>query len=244
MRKKENAHDYRFFPEPDLPVFSPDAAFLKSVEDSMVELPLPRTRRFEKDHGLSEEQAALVCEEKAQADYFEASVALAEKQGLETKDAAGRIANLLLTDIKHILHRDGLSPTQLKLAPSPDGAFKLYPDRLASLVALMAKGVVSGKNGKQILALVLEEDKDPQVIVRERGWEILSDPAKIAEAVRTVEAAESNALAEAREASAEGNAKRIGTLSAYLVGKVLAATGGRADPKIAGQQIAALIAAR
>jgi aspartyl-tRNA(Asn)/glutamyl-tRNA(Gln) amidotransferase subunit B len=246
MRKKENAHDYRFFPEPDLPVFSPDAAFLKSVEDSIVELPLPRARRFEKDYGLSEEQADLVCEEKAQADYFEAALKAAERQGLGIKDAAGRIANLLLTDIKHILHRDGLSPAQLKLkpSPSPDGAFKLYPDRLASLVALVARGAVSGKNGKQILALVLEEDKDPQAIVRERDWEILSDPAKIAEAVRAVEAAEGGALAEAREAGAGGNAKRANTLTAYLVGKVLAATGGRADPKIAGAQIAALIGAK
>jgi aspartyl-tRNA(Asn)/glutamyl-tRNA(Gln) amidotransferase subunit B len=61
MRTKENAQDYRYFPEPDLPVFSPDGAFLKSVEESLVELPVPRARRFEKDFGLNAEQAYLVC---------------------------------------------------------------------------------------------------------------------------------------------------------------------------------------
>jgi aspartyl-tRNA(Asn)/glutamyl-tRNA(Gln) amidotransferase subunit B len=241
MRKKENAHDYRYFPEPDLPVFCPDEAFLKSVEEGMVELPAARSARFQRDYGLSEEQAELVCEEKAQADYFEAALRAAERKGLETKDAASRIVKLLLTEIKHILHRDGLSPARLAPSSLPGGAFKLYPERLASLAALASRGVVSGKNGKQVLALILEEDKDPEAIVRERGWELLSDPAKITEAVRTVYAAEGRSFAEARAALAQGNAKRLGALSAYLVGKVLALTGGRADPRIAGQQIQGLI---
>jgi aspartyl-tRNA(Asn)/glutamyl-tRNA(Gln) amidotransferase subunit B len=208
----------------------------------MVELPVARARRFERDYGLSEEQAELVCEEKAQADYFEAALKAAERAGLETKDAAGRIVKLLLTDIKHILHRDGLSPA--RLAPSSaEGAFRLYPERLASLVTLAARGAVSGKNGKQTLALVLEEDKDPETIIRERGWELLSDPAEIAKAVRAVYTAEALSFGEARAAAAQGNARRLGALSAYLVGKVLAATNGRADPRIAGQQIAGLISA-
>jgi aspartyl-tRNA(Asn)/glutamyl-tRNA(Gln) amidotransferase subunit B len=246
MRKKENAHDYRYFPEPDLPVFHPDPSFLKSVDEAMVELPVARARRFGKDYGLSEEQAELVCEEKAQADYFEAALEAAGRMGLETRDAAGRIVKLLLTDIKHLLHRDGLSPARLGPAlraggVPAEGAFKLYPERLASLVAMVARGAVSGKNGKQTLALVLEEDKDPELIVRERGWDLLSDPAEIAKAVQAVYAAEARSFGEARDAAAQGNARRLGALSAYLVGKVLAATGGRADPRIAGRQIEGLI---
>jgi aspartyl-tRNA(Asn)/glutamyl-tRNA(Gln) amidotransferase subunit B len=232
MRQKENAQDYRFFPEPDIPVFSPDSAFLKSVENALVELPLPRAQRYERDFGLSPEQADLVCEEKEGADYFEEAVNTAVKQGLDIKEAAGKIANWLLQDIKHILNREGNVPLS---------AFKLNPARLASLVLLADSGRISVKIAKRTLETVLVEDKDPETIVREQGWEILSDPAKIAEAVKAVEAAEGGALTEAREAKAAGNGKRWQTLAAFLVGKVLEKTGGRADPKIVGAQIAALI---
>jgi aspartyl-tRNA(Asn)/glutamyl-tRNA(Gln) amidotransferase subunit B len=234
MRTKENAHDYRFFPEPDLPVFSPDAAFLKSVEDALVELPLKRVKRIEAGYGLTEEQADLICEEKAQADYFEAAVKAASDLGLEHGDAAGRSANFLLIDIKHILHREGISPAEL-------GSFKLTPQRLASLLALIAKGTGSGKNGKQALEAVIAEDKDPEAVIRERGWEQISDPAKIAEVVGAVYVAEAASFAEARDAVTQGNAKRVNTLTAYLVGKALGATGGRADPKIVGEQLKKLI---
>jgi aspartyl-tRNA(Asn)/glutamyl-tRNA(Gln) amidotransferase subunit B len=234
MRQKENAQDYRFFPEPDLPVFSPDPAFLRLVEDSLVELPQPRAQRYERDFGLSREQAELVCEEKEGADYFEEALRLAVKQGLDPKEAAGKIANWLLQDIKHILNREGIPLHSI-------AAFKLDPARLASLALLTESGRISLKIAKRTLETVLAEDKDPETIIREQGWEILSDPAKIAEFVKAVEAAEAAALAEAREAQAGGNGKRQQTLAAFLVGKVLEKTGGRADPKIAGAQIAALI---
>ena len=231
MRTKENAQDYRYFPEPDLPVFSPDAAFLSSVENALVELPLKRARRIMADYGLTEEQADLVCEEKAQADYFEAAVREAAAQGLDIRDAANRIVNALLIDIKHILRRDGISPAEF-------GCFKLTPLRLASLTALVAGGTVSGKNGRQTLEAVLVEDRDPAAIIRERGWEQLSDPERIAEAVKAVSESEAASLEEARKAAATGNAKRERSLAAYLVGKVLSSTGGRADPKIVGAQVA------
>jgi aspartyl-tRNA(Asn)/glutamyl-tRNA(Gln) amidotransferase subunit B len=234
MRTKENAQDYRYFPEPDLPVFTPDQGFLKSVEEGLTELPLNRARRFERDYGLSEEQADLICEEKAQADYFEEAVGEAVKQGLGKQDAAARINNWLLTDIKHILNREGLAVPAIS-------ALKLTPRRLASLVALVAGGRVSIKNAKQALEAVLAEDRDPELIIRDRNWEQIADPAAIAEAVRRVCAEEASAVAEARSAAGRGNPKRQRTLTAYLVGKVLERTGGRADPKIAGAQIAELI---
>jgi aspartyl-tRNA(Asn)/glutamyl-tRNA(Gln) amidotransferase subunit B len=234
MRQKENAQDYRYFPEPDLPVFRPDGDFLRSVEEALVELPQPRSRRYERDFGLSREQADLVCEEKEGADYFEEALRNAVGQGLEVKGAAGKIANWFLQDIKHILNREGVPLRTI-------GGLALSPRRLASLVGLTESGSISVKIAKRVLEAVFAEDKDPETIVRERGWEILADPAKIAEAVGAVQSAEGDALAEAREAAAGGNGKRRLTLAAYLVGKVLEKTGGRADPKIAGAQIAALI---
>jgi aspartyl-tRNA(Asn)/glutamyl-tRNA(Gln) amidotransferase subunit B len=202
------------------------------VEDSLVELPAPRSKRLAAEYGLNEEQADLVCEEKAQADYFETAVNEAVKQGLPKKDAAAQIVNWLLQDIKHILGREGIPLQGI-------GAFTLSALRLASLVALQSSGRISVKSAKQTLEAVIACDKDPALIVKERGWEKLSDPAKIAEAVDAVYAAETGVFAELRAAGMQD--KRRHTLTAYLVGKVLAATGGRADPKIAGSQIENLI---
>ena len=233
MRTKENAHDYRYFPEPDLPVFAPDPEFLKSVDDGLVELPAPRIRRFEQEYGLNSEQADLICDEKALADYFEEAVKEAEIQSLSKSDASARIANWLLTDIKHILFREGI-------ALSAIGGFKVTPRRLASTAAMVAQGQVSMKNAKQTLERVIAEDRDPEIIIKEQGWEQLTDPAKIAEAVQSVQAEEAATFENIRTAIAGGNYKRQQVLTAYLVGKVLAATGGRADPKIVGSQIEAL----
>jgi aspartyl-tRNA(Asn)/glutamyl-tRNA(Gln) amidotransferase subunit B len=233
MRKKENAHDYRYFPEPDLPIFVPGPDFRTSVEDSLVELPHARMKRFQADYGLSAEQADLVCEEKEEADYFERAVSSAVFGGLDRKDAAGRIANLLLVDVKHLLHRKGLPLRSL-------GNFALTPERLASLAVMTGKGRVSTKNARQALETSADEDRDPEEIVREKGWELLSDSGKIAEAVKAVRLAEENIFAQA--AALKENPKRRQTLTAFLVGKVLAATGGRADPGIARKQIEALLA--
>jgi aspartyl-tRNA(Asn)/glutamyl-tRNA(Gln) amidotransferase subunit B len=234
MRTKENAQDYRYFPEPDLPVFSPDPAFLQSVEDALVELPLPRMRRLQREYGLSEEQAELICDEKALADYFEEAVSATAEKGLSPRDGAGRVVNWLLSDIKHILNREGIAPSHIH-------SLRLSPRRLASLAFLTAQGQVSVKNAKQALEEVLREDRNPEDIIRERGWEQITDPAVIAEAVRAVHEAEAPSIGDIHAARAAGNAKRAETLTAYLVGKVLAATGGRADPRIAGEQIRALI---
>jgi aspartyl-tRNA(Asn)/glutamyl-tRNA(Gln) amidotransferase subunit B len=231
MRTKENAQDYRYFPEPDLPVFSPDAAFLASVEEALVELPLPRAGRLRSEYGLSEEQADLICEEKPLADYFEAAVGEAALS-LPKTEAASRIVNWLLQDVKRIAGREGL--------PGAGGGKSLSPGRLAALAVMAGRGEVSGKNARETLEIVMREDREPADVIREKGWERISDPAVIAEAVKAVCAAEEKTAEELRliASSPDGsNEKRRRTLTAYLVGKVLAATGGRADPKIAGEQV-------
>jgi aspartyl-tRNA(Asn)/glutamyl-tRNA(Gln) amidotransferase subunit B len=231
MRTKENAQDYRYFPEPDLPVFTPDAAFLATVEASLVELPQARVKRFEADYGLSADHADLICDEKAEADYFEEAVREAEKCGLEKRDAAGRINNWLISDIRHILSREGLPVSAI-------ASLRISPRRLASLVALSVQGRLSGKNAKQTLEAVFAEDKDPEAVIREQGWERVADPEQIAKAVQAVYEAEGPVF---KDAGTAANPKRRRTLTAYLVGKVLERTGGRADPRIAGEQVEALI---
>ena len=231
MRTKENAQDYRYFPEPDLPVFSPDSAFLESVEVALVELPVPRRQRFEAEYALSYNQADVLCEERAFADYFEAAV---KATPLPKQEAAARVANWLLTDIKHILQRENIPLASI-------AAFKLTPARLASLVLMTATGRVSTKNAKQAMETAIAEDCDPDIIIKEKALEQLTDPEKIAEVLRSVHTEEAATFAEVRAATTAGNAKRRRSLTAYLVGKVLAKTGGRADPRIVGEQVETLI---
>jgi aspartyl-tRNA(Asn)/glutamyl-tRNA(Gln) amidotransferase subunit B len=238
MRKKENAHDYRYFPEPDLPIFTPDSVFLKTVDDSLVELPVARMKRFRDEYGLNPEQADLICEEREEADYFEAAAAAAVSCGIAKKDAASRVANFLLIDIKRMLHREGLSPASLS-------SFTLTPQRLASLVILLSQGRVSTKNARQAMEAAAAEGRDPADIIREKGWELITDPGAIADAVSAVLAAEESIAAELRSIAADtAKEKRRRTLTAYLLGKVLAATGGRADTKIAGERITAALGAQ
>jgi aspartyl-tRNA(Asn)/glutamyl-tRNA(Gln) amidotransferase subunit B len=233
MRRKENAQDYRYFPEPDLPIFTPDAAFLKSVDESMVELPLPRQKRLAAEYGLSAKQAALICEEKAFADYFEETVAECDYR--KHPQAAKNVTNWLLTDIKHILSREAVLLADID-------AFKITPKRLAVLIMMVMDGKVSVKNAKQALELMRLEDKDPEDIIAEKGWSQITDPAEIATAVAEVEKEEAETIKELSTLMTDnGNPKRVRSLSAYLTGKILARTGGRADPKLVGEQIEQMI---
>jgi aspartyl-tRNA(Asn)/glutamyl-tRNA(Gln) amidotransferase subunit B len=251
MRTKENAQDYRFFPEPDLPVFTPDAAFLRSVEDALCELPAARKARFITDYKLSEEQAALLCEEKPLADYYESATAVAfeampascvdgvapspEAGFLQKSDVASRTAALLLGDVKHLLTQKGIAAADIATSA-------LTAARLASLVSLAAQGKVSAKNAKQCLQAVFDEDREPAAIIKERGWEMLTDSAAIEKAVAATLEAEAATVTELKAAKAACNEKRVKTLGSYLAGKVIASTGGRADPAITGRILAEKLA--
>jgi aspartyl-tRNA(Asn)/glutamyl-tRNA(Gln) amidotransferase subunit B len=245
MREKENAQDYRYLPDPDLPVFCPDAAFLKSVDEALVESPRKRMARMRNDYGLSEEQAEHICDEKEGADYFEAAVTETRVIGvtratenMDVTDTTHRITNWFLTDIKAILNRKGIALKNI-------GSFPLTPRRLAALAIMLGRGKITGKLARQCMDLVVAEDRDPEEIVRANNWEQLRDPEKITEAVKSVLAAEEKTVTELRSiAAGNGDAvkkKRRRTLTAYLTGKVLAATGGRADPIIAGKLLEELL---
>jgi aspartyl-tRNA(Asn)/glutamyl-tRNA(Gln) amidotransferase subunit B len=237
MRTKENAHDYRYFPEPDLPVFIPDAAFLASVDASLVEPPLDKRRRFIADYALSDEQADLLCDERAVADYFEQATTNVVAGGMPKKDAAQKCANWILTDIKHLLANDKKDALAIN-------ATKLTAERLAALITLVAAGTLSAKNAKKMLPLLMANDKEPAALMAEKNWAQISDPTIIGAAFDAVSKREAAALAEAREAAATGNAKRLATLQAFFVGKVIAETHGRANPEVAGTLVKAALEKR
>jgi aspartyl-tRNA(Asn)/glutamyl-tRNA(Gln) amidotransferase subunit B len=204
MRVKESAHDYRYFPEPDLPPFTADPAFLAEVEAALVELPEARRRRFAEQYQLSEAQAAFVCEERELADFFEQTV----RHGAEGQ----AVATWLAADVRKVLNRLGRP-----LAETP-----LTPKRLAELLALLAARRIHGRIAKAVLDAVFEEGKDPSAIIRERGWEQITDRAALLPHVDAALGAHPKVV----EAVRGGDARP----AAYLVGEVMRATSGRAEP--------------
>jgi aspartyl-tRNA(Asn)/glutamyl-tRNA(Gln) amidotransferase subunit B len=206
MRVKESSNDYRYFPEPDLPPFRTDADFLARVEDGLVELPRERRRRVLAEYGLGEAQADFVCDERDTADFFEAAVAA----GAEPAD----VALWLMGDIQKLLNRTG---TTLRDSP-------LSAARLAELLRLLDSGRIHGKLAKQTLEAIFTDDKDPEAIIAERGWEQITDPEAIGKIVDGVLAENEAAVAQIRS----GDSKPHG----FLVGQAMRATSGRADPKL------------
>ena len=206
MRKKEDANDYRYFPEPDLPPFRPSQEFLKDVEDAQVELPLVRKQRLMSSYGLSSEQAEYVHDEKFMADFFEQAVFLGAD--------AVQVYSWLSSDVKKLLNRTGVS-----LEASP-----LSAERLAKLIELIKEGQISGKIAKTVLDHVFEEDKDPDVICDEKGLVQISDPATIGGFVDEVMAANEKVV----QAVRDGDQRQMG----FLVGQIMKVSGGKAAPGV------------
>ncbi|ADN03146.1 Asp-tRNA(Asn)/Glu-tRNA(Gln) amidotransferase subunit GatB [Spirochaeta thermophila] len=204
MRTKESAHDYRYFPEPDLPPFVPDEAFFAQVEASLVELPLARKQRFLSDYGISVQQADFLIEEKARADFFEEAV----RRGVAPSTAAAWLAG----DVAKLLNR-----YRVELDASP-----LTMDRFVLLMELLQKGEIHGRIAKQVLSAVFEEDKDPSRIIEEKGWRQLSEE-ELVKVVDEVITAHPKAVEQVKG----GEEKPVG----FLMGQVMARTAGRAHPE-------------
>jgi aspartyl-tRNA(Asn)/glutamyl-tRNA(Gln) amidotransferase subunit B len=211
MRTKESAHDYRYFPEPDLPHFRTDPSFLARVEARLVELPATRRARFVEEYGVSVSQAEFLCDEKSTADFFEATVGA----GAE----ADVVATWLAGDVRKELNRHG---AQLETSP-------LTADRLASLLGLLRTGTIHGKIAKQVLGRVFDEDKDPETIIREQGWEQITDRAALGAVIDEVFGEHPQAVAQI----AAGDGKPMG----FLVGRIMQATSGRAEPRLVQELI-------
>ena len=218
MRVKESEDDYRYFPEPDLPPFRPDEAFLAAVEERLVELPLARRDRLQRQHELPPQQAAFLTAEPDTARFFEQTVAAGGAPALA--------ARWLGADIRKHLNR-----RRETLAAS-----HLTPARLAALLELLASGAVSGKIAKQVLAAVIEQNRDPQAIVAEEGLHRITAAAELQSILDRV-------LAENPRVDGQieaGDRKPVG----FLVGQVMRHTAGRADPERLHALIEALYARR
>jgi aspartyl-tRNA(Asn)/glutamyl-tRNA(Gln) amidotransferase subunit B len=202
LRSKEEAHDYRYFPEPDLVPLAPTEAMLREARESLPELPEARTRRYEDELSLSAENATQLAADPDEAAYFEA-----------VRDAAGAaeanvVANWVTGELAAAL-RQG------------DGGAEVDPGALATLVGMVEAKKISHGSGKQVLAALVAEGGDPEAIVEREGLAQISDSGEL----EAIVAAAVDANPEAAEQIRAGNGKAIGA----IVGAVMKQTKGRAD---------------
>ncbi|MEB3350866.1 MAG: Asp-tRNA(Asn)/Glu-tRNA(Gln) amidotransferase subunit GatB [Cyanobacteriota bacterium] len=209
MRSKEGASDYRYFPDPDLGPIEVSAEQREAWRSEMPELPAERRHRYAEQLALSPYDARVLTEERAMADYFEATVGA----GADAKAAA----NWLSGDIAAHVNANRLSYDTLPLRPQ----------QLAEMVQLIETGVISGKIAKEILPELLEKGGSAKAIVEERGLGMISDPKAIEAIVDALLAAHPEEV----EAFRGGKTK----LQGFFVGQLMKQTGGKADPKLANQ---------
>jgi aspartyl-tRNA(Asn)/glutamyl-tRNA(Gln) amidotransferase subunit B len=210
LRSKEEANDYRYFPDPDLPPVIVDGGMMGGILKSLPELPIVRYRRYQEDFGLSADDARLLVSERGLADYFDACVAAHPSQR-----GARNLANWMLTELLGALNSDGKG-----IGESP-----VPPPTLSALVALVENGTISGKIGKEIFEESYRTGEAPLAIVERRGVQQISDEATLGPIVDKV--VESNAK------QAKDYAAGKDGLFGFFVGQVMKATQGRANPVVA-----------
>ena len=211
MRSKEEAHDYRYFPDPDLLPLEIEQAWVDEIASSLPELPDAKKARFVTEFGLSEYDASVLTADTANASYFE-EVA----NGTDGKLAANWVINELFGRLKKEDHSIEDSPVS--------------PAQLAGIIKLIQKGDISGKIAKDLFEIVYTEGGDPARIVEDRGMKQVTDTGAIEAAVDEIIAANP-----AQVEKAKANPK----LAGWFVGQVMKATGGKANPKAVNEIVAA-----
>ena len=211
MRSKEGAHDYRYFPDPDLLPHEFDQAFVDALAAELPELPDVKKQRLVETQGISVYDASILVTEKAIADYYEAVAA-----GRDGKAAA----NWVINDLLGALNRAGND-----IEESP-----ITPDQLGAIIDLIKEGTISGKIAKDLFEIVWNEGGDPKKLVEERGMKQVTDTGAIEKAVDDVIAANPEKVEQA---------KAKPTLAGWFVGQVMKATGGKANPQSVNELVKA-----
>jgi aspartyl-tRNA(Asn)/glutamyl-tRNA(Gln) amidotransferase subunit B len=213
MRTKEEAQDYRYFPEPDLLPLEIDDAMMERVSAAVPELPLARRRRFRSEFGLNDYDAGVLTDQCEVADYFEAARAAHDSP----KSLANWIMNVVLREVNE---------RQISIQD-----FEIPPERLAELVRLTDEGRINANVAREIMAKMVETGKDAVTLVEEEGVEQISDESALAEVIEQV----INENPQIVRDYLGGKQQAVGP----LVGKVMQATRGKADPKLANRLLAA-----
>jgi aspartyl-tRNA(Asn)/glutamyl-tRNA(Gln) amidotransferase subunit B len=206
MRSKEEAHDYRYFPEPDLLPLALDPAWVEQIKESLPELPDSKLKRMIQDYGLSVDDALLLTSTSALANYFEEC---AKKSG-----NARLSANWVMGDLAYALKNSG---KEIENCPMP-------PGNLAALLRMVDSGEISGKIAKTVFEEMYRTAEEPEIIVKKLGLVQVSDEASLNDLIDKIIASNSKQAAEYRA----GKTKVFG----FFVGQAMKETKGQANPKI------------
>ena len=208
-RSKEEEHDYRYFPEPDIPIIVLGNDFVSNLKKRMPELPNQRFERFVSKYKLSEHTSNILINDKKLADFFEAT--------LKVHFSPTEIANFLITDFKSLIEDDSESTDYLK-------NLKVKPEHIAELVKLIEGNKISRITAKDILVKIFESGMLPSEVMNNTNSYKIADEKTLMDAVQSVFDKEKSAVEDAKTNSEAIN---------FLLGKVMKLTNGRADPKIA-----------
>jgi aspartyl-tRNA(Asn)/glutamyl-tRNA(Gln) amidotransferase subunit B len=211
MRSKEEAHDYRYFPDPDLLPLELEEDWIEGIRSSLPELPDEKKARFVLDYGMTEYDAGVLTAEVSAAAYFEAVAT-----GRDGKQAA----NWVINELFGRLNKEGRA-----IDASP-----ITPAQLGGLIDLIGKGDISGKIAKDVFEILWTEGGEPERIVEERGLRQVTDAGAIEQAVDKVIAANADQVAKAQAKP---------SLAGWFVGQVMKATGGRANPQAVNAMVRA-----
>ncbi len=209
QRSKEDAHDYRYFPEPDLPPLIVANVWIENIRKDLPELPRARYLRFSKDYGLTEYDAARLTEEKEVADYFESAV-----RALPPNIPAKTIANWILGDLFSLMNQVNITVSQLRVRP----------EALAELVKIASDGEINQSGAKEVLTEMFASGKDAAEIVGARGLKQVSDESLISNLIKET-------LAENPNEVQRYKAGKVGVAN-FLFGQVMKKAAGRANPQV------------
>ncbi len=212
MRDKEEAHDYRYFPDPDLVPVVIDGKWIERTRESLPELPDQRMQRFMDQFELPRYDAEVLTSERELADYFE--------QAVGRYPQAKKLSNWMMTELLRVLKGEEQSIT----------ACKVTPENLADLLAMIDKGTISGKIAKTVFEEMLQTGKAPETVVKEKNLVQMSDEGDLVAVIREIIAANPEQAAQYRS----GKTKVMG----FFVGQLMKQTKGRANPKLANELFA------
>ena len=208
MRSKEEAHDYRYFPDPDLPLLTIDNEWIQTIQRSMPELPEARRHRFVKEYALSEYDAGVLTGTRSLADFFEETVKLSGQ--------AKTAANWIMGDLLRFYNDSNVDLKDLSSSP-------VTPKMLAGMISLVEKGTISGKIAKTVMEEMYRSGKEPQHIIEEKGLVQISNTDEIEKIVEKV-------IGENPQPVEQYRLGKTGNFG-FFVGQVMKATGGRANPQ-------------
>ena len=215
MRSKEDAQDYRYFPDPDLVPVRISDAFLEEIKNRQPEFRTEKMQRYKTEYDIPDYDIEIITSSKHMADLFEETVACGA--------APKKVSNWLMVETLRLLKEKGLDPEDIRFSPA----------HLARLIALAESRVINSTVAKEVFEAMFEEDVDPDVYVEENGLKMVSEEGALLKTVKEVIAANPKSVEDYRG----GKEKAIG----FLVGQTMKAMKGKADPGAVGKLLKELL---